>query len=75
MMNYFSNKTDAVQFVSDRLLNSKSNSPLSMIIGQGTSEAWLVHTATGILLDDIVEKQQNFSSQHMSISLENIPVG
>jgi hypothetical protein len=55
-MSYFRSKTEAVQFVNDTLTNSRSDLPLTMIIGRDKSGDFYAHTATDIQSEDIAEK-------------------
>lgn len=67
-MSFFTNKTDAVEFVTRALEASRRGYALTMIIGREKSGDYFASTVTDELSGDIVVKEaQNSSEQPMSI--------
>lgn len=72
MMTYFKNRESVAAFVSDIVLNSTTDLPWTMIIGQDKSGDFYAHIATDIVSEDSAEKPYRLC---MTISTPTTPDG
>jgi len=75
-MSYFSSRMAAVEFVDEKLRNSKPGSPLIMTIGRDRYGDYYAHSVIDESLDVTdLTRDATFLREVMSTSQENTPAG